>query len=65
MKTMSANLATYILFADDTNIFVHVKSTNEAYENGDTVLRVLNKYMIPNKLYLFVCFVCYSYPELH
>ena len=54
-----SNLATYVLFADDTNIFVQGKTIAEAYKNGNVVLNALNKYMILNKLHINMTKCCF------
>ena len=47
-----SDLATFVLFADDTNIFVSGKSKTEAYENANLVLDNVYKYMTKNKLHI-------------
>ena len=47
-----SDLATFVLFADGTNIFVSGKSKTEAYENANSVLDNVYKYMIKNKLHI-------------
>ena len=44
-------LAKFVLFADDTNIFVSGKDDNEAFENANNVLSDIYQYMIANKLH--------------
>ena len=50
----------YILFADDTNIFVVARSRSEAYANANKVLQSVNNYTLANKLHVNVkksCFI--------
>ena len=42
----------YVLFADDTNIFVVAKSRDEAYRNARNVLESIQKYTLANKLHV-------------
>ena len=39
-----SNLGTYVLFADDTNIFVEGVTAQEAYEKGNKLLKCLQTY---------------------
>ena len=48
----SSELGHFVLFADDTNIFVSGKSENEAYENANKVVDDVYKYMIANQLHI-------------
>ena len=54
-----SNLGTFILFADDTNIFVEGDSADDAYRKGNTLLASLNKYMILNRLHINMSKCCY------
>ena len=47
-----SNLGEFILFADDTNIFVTGSTLKEAYNSANTLLASLNNYMIHNKLHI-------------
>ena len=42
----------FVLFADDTNIFVVGKTIKEAYENTNSVLNEVHHYMRANKLHI-------------
>ena len=42
----------FVMFADDTNIFVAGNSENEAYIKADEVLKELNLYMLSNQLHI-------------
>ena len=42
----------YVLFADDTNIFVVAKTRDEAYQNARKVLKSVQKYTLANKLHV-------------
>ena len=59
--TRLSNLGVYVLFADDTNIFVKGKTANEAYEKGNQLLKCLSKYMIINKLHVNMSKCCYMH----
>ena len=56
-----SNLGSYILFADDTNIFVEGKTAAIAYEKGNQLLKSLFRYMISNKLHKHVKMLFYSF----
>ena len=45
-------LGHFVLFADDTNIFVSGKNENEAYRNANKVLNDVYKYMLMNQLHI-------------
>ena len=47
-----SDLGTFVLFADDTNIFISGKSKAEAYDNANLVLDNVFKYMIKNQLHI-------------
>ena len=55
----SSTLGTFILFADDTNIFIDGKTVEEVYEKGNKLLSSLNSYMILNKLNINMSKCCY------
>ena len=40
----------FVLFADETNIFVSGNSAEEAYTKANSVLRDVSDYMLSNKL---------------
>ena len=50
----STELGHFVMFADDTNIFVSGKDKNEAYKNANCVLDRVNKYMFKNLLHINV-----------
>ena len=54
-----SNLGSYILFADDTNIFVEGKTVAIAYEKGNQLLKSLYRYMISNKLHISMSKCCF------
>ena len=56
-----SNLGIYVLFADDTNIFVDGSTAQEAYEKGNDLLRSLQTYMILNKLHVNMTKCCYMH----
>ena len=55
----SSNLGTFVLFADDTNIFVEGATIEEAYEKGNKLLCSIQKYMTLNKLHINMSKCCY------
>ena len=57
----SSDLGTFILFADDTNIFIDGKTVEEAYEKGNKLLSCIKKYMILNKLHINMSKCCYMH----
>ena len=55
--------AEFVLFADDTNIFVSGNSIEEAFEKANKLLDSLNYYMTTNKLHINMtkcCFMIFS-----
>ena len=54
-----SDLGTFVLFADDTNIFVEGKSAEEAYRKGNALLRLVREYMVLNKLHINMTKCCY------
>ena len=73
----SSSLGNFVLFADDTNIFVSGATITEAYSLANNVLESLDKYMTLNKLHINMTKCCYilfkpkssavdqPYPDLH
>ena len=55
----SSDLGTFILFADDTNIFISGKTVEEAYKKGNKLLSCIKKYMILNKLHINMSKCCF------
>jgi hypothetical protein len=55
----SSDLGTFILFADDTNIFVEGQSAEDAYKKGNALLRSVKNYMLLNKLHINMSKCCY------
>ena len=49
----------FVLFADDTNIFVSGKTIEDAYSAANELLESLNKYMVTNKLHINMTKCCY------
>ena len=47
-----SDLGTFVLFADDTNIFVSGKDKADAYNNANMVLERVSKYMLNNQLHI-------------
>ena len=52
-------LGTFIMFADDTNIFVEGHTAEEAYAKGNELLHSVQKYMLLNKLHINMSKCCY------
>ena len=56
----------FVLFADDTNIFVKAVNKMLAYEKANKVLEQLNLYMLVNKLHINMskyCFINFKSPK--
>jgi hypothetical protein len=56
----------FVLFADDTNIFVSGRTAREAYMKANSVLRDVNDYMLLNQLHINVSKCCFIHfqPDL-
>ena len=54
-----SRLGEFILFADDTNIFVNGYTEKEAYSKANLLLRSVHQYMILNKLHINQSKCCY------
>ncbi len=54
-----SGLGEFVLFADDTNIFVSGDTLSEAYKKANLLLGSLNNYMIANKLHINMTKCCY------
>ena len=59
--TNCSKLGEFILFADDTNIFVSGNTKKEAYSKANLLLRSVHQYMILNKLHINQSKCCYMY----
>ena len=57
----SAKDCMFVLFADDTNIFIHAKSKTEVYEKAKQVLKSIHYYMSTNKLHINANKSCYMH----
>ena len=55
----STDQGSFVLFADDTNIFVEGESIEEAYQKGNFVLGKIEEYMIKNQLHINVDKSCF------
>ncbi|KAL5261473.1 hypothetical protein ACHWQZ_G007251 [Mnemiopsis leidyi] len=53
------DLGLFILFADDTNIFIEGSSPEDAYQKGNKVLCLVREYMVLNKLHINMTKCCY------
>ena len=51
----------FVLFADDTNIFVSADNKNDVYAKANSVLNSVHKYMIANQLYVNMSKTCYMH----
>ena len=51
----------FVLYADDTNIFVAGNSKEAAYEKANEVLNYVYKYMVSNKLHINMTKCCYMH----
>ena len=49
----------FVLFADDTNIFIAAKGKNIAYQKANEVLSSVHRYMLANKLHINTGKSCY------
>ena len=62
-----SNSTEFVLFADDTNIFIKAKTKMLAYKNANEILKTLNVYMLLNKLHINMdkcCFIDFK-PSSH
>ena len=57
----SAQNSVFVLFADDTNIFICAKSKSEAFEKANFVLKAVDNYMNANQLHINLSKSCYMY----
>ena len=57
----STNLGSFVLFADDTNIFVVGRTAEEAYKQANIVLEKVYRFMLSNKLHINSSKSCYMY----
>ena len=57
--TNSEKNSKFVLFADDTNIFIAAKSKNLAYKKANEVLSSVHRYMLANKLHINTGKSCY------
>ena len=62
----SSSNGKFVLFADDTNIFISGSSEKEAYEKASVVIDKLQDYMYNNQLHINIDKTCFMYcrPEL-
>ena len=54
-----SNLGIFVLFADDTNIFVEGKTVEDAYRKANELLHLVKRYMTLNKLHINMSKCCY------
>ena len=65
LPNINAN-AEFVLFADDTNIFVKAKSKYLVYQKANEILESVNLYMLANKLHINLskcCFIDFNPPK--
>ena len=63
-----SDLGIYVLFADDTNIFVEGKTVSEVFEKTNRLLKSVNRYMLLNKLHINTskcCFIHFKPQSYH
>ena len=58
---MSSDLGKFVLYADDTNIFISGYSEAEAYEKAQSVLNAVYDYIYANQLHINVEKSCYMH----
>ena len=58
---MSSDLGKFVLYADDTNIFISGNSEAEVYEKAQSVLSAIYDYMYANQRYINVGKSCYMH----
>ena len=56
-----SNLGNFVMFADDTNIFVTGESKGEAYMKANKILTSIYRYMCCNLLHINIKKCCYMY----
>jgi len=54
-----SDIGVFVLFADDTNIFIEGKTAREVYRKGNELLKYLLRYMTLNKLHINMSKCCY------
>ena len=57
----ASDLSKFVLFADDTNIFVRSSTKAESYRIANNILADVSKYMKSNKLHINIEKCCYIY----
>ena len=62
----TSSLGQFVLFADDTNIFISGRTAKEVYRKANRVLRDVNEYMVLNQLHINVSKCCFIHfqPDL-
>lgn len=56
-----SELGVYVLFVDDTNIFVEGATAKDAYDKGNEQLKCLYGYMILSKLHVNMSKCCFMH----
>ena len=62
---ISSNIGKFVLYADDTYIFVSGASETEAYEKAQLVLYAIYDYMYANQLHINVEKSCYMHFDVN
>ena len=57
----------FVLFADDTNIFVTAETKQLAYKKANDVMKSVSQYMLSNQLHINIskCNMMYFKPNIH
>ena len=56
-----SNLGVFVLFADDTNIFVVGRNADDVYDKANTILQSVCRYMKANELHINMSKCCYMH----
>ena len=62
-----SSLGEFVLFADDTNIFVTAETKRLAYKKANDVMKSVSQYMLSNQLHINIskCNMMYFKPNIH
>ena len=56
-----SKLGIFILFADDTNIFIYGENIDDVHEKANQILNCIHKYMLANQLHINLSKSCYMH----
>ena len=59
--TNCSKLGTFVLFADDTNIFVAGDNIDDVHEKANAILECVYRYMVANQLHINISKSCYMH----